>query len=118
MRTAALIAVLLASVLGAAESARSRAQAPKLDVTAVNPLRVTGTGFRARERVRVVVAISSSTLKRETIVRADGRFAVVFRDARPVDRCSTFRVFARGDRGSRASLSSRGFAECPEPDYP
>ena len=74
------------------------------------PLRLKGSGFRSRERVRVTVTPStgSPVVRR---VRANGRGA--FRIAvAGLDQCGGIEARATGTRGSRASfqLASGGIA--------
>ena len=75
----------------AAQSAR-----PKLTIASMNPLRVAGSGFKARERVVLSVG------RRRKAVTADarGRFTAGFGRA----MCSGGTILAVGSRGSRAAV--------------
>ena len=67
-----------------------------------DPLTVRAAGFKARERVKLVVSSPFDVATR--VVRADarGRFRVTFRIS--FDRCDAFIVRATGQRGTRARL--------------
>jgi hypothetical protein len=117
--TAALVAVAglalacgdgSASPAGAGSAASRPAHRAVLAPDGLSPLRVRGTGFRPRERVRVTVTPSAaSPIVRR--VRANGRGRFVLAVA-GVDPCGGVEGAAKGSRGSRASfqLSSGGLA--------
>jgi hypothetical protein len=91
--------------------ARPAHPSPSLRLIATAPLRIHGSGFRARERVRLRLRMSGAppTTRR---VRAGrhGSFTTVFTSA--VDRCSAFSVIAVGRSGRRARLY-RPAPKCP-----
>jgi hypothetical protein len=69
-----------------------------LEITKIEPLAVTGRGFKVSERVRVSADSSRKTLRAST----RGRFVVRFVD---VDPCNGLVVMAVGNKGSRASIA-------------
>jgi hypothetical protein len=74
------------------------------------PLRLRGTGFRPRERVRVTVTPSAGApIVRRVRANGHGRFGVTFAGISP---CAGVEARATGTRGSRASfqLSSSALA--------
>jgi hypothetical protein len=88
-------AALLVFATGAAPAATSTAASPALRVTSEQPLSARGTGFDARERIRVTVRAGQRTWARETRAGARGGFTVVFRVK--IDFCSTpVRIVAVG----------------------
>ena len=103
MKVVALVGVLL--LTGA--SAR-----PALRPLDLNPLTLAGSGFRANERVTLLVA--ARTLVKSTKVRSNalGRFRIVFRVK--VGRCDAAVVQAIGARGSRATYQ-HDVLECAQP---
>jgi hypothetical protein len=94
-----LLALLVALALPTGAPAAHRT--PALRLTSVAPLTVHGTGFAARERVRVRV-LAPRPLTRRVRATRNGTFHVRF--AELVDRCSAFDIRARGGDGSRARL--------------
>jgi hypothetical protein len=81
------------------ETAASRA---RLVPSGSNPFRVRGTGFRARERVRVTVTPTGGTgITRRVRASARGAFTLAFGR---VDSCGGMHGVAIGSRGSRASF--------------
>jgi hypothetical protein len=105
-----LAVVALALVAGAAPAAQGRPH-PALRLVTVSPLRVHGSGFGTRERVRVRVVGASGATRRVRAGRAGG-FSVTFARI-AVDPCSSFTVTAVGRSGRRATLRRRALAECP-----
>src|SRR6476619_2242163 len=117
--TAALVAVAglaLACGDGSASPAGSGAGASRPAHRAVltpdgfAPLRLRGTGFRPRERVRVTVTPSAAApIVRRVRANGRGRFAIAVGGVEP---CGGVEAAAKGSRGSRASfqLSSGGLA--------
>jgi hypothetical protein len=78
----------------AAPSAQSAR--PKLAITSMNPLRVAGSGFKARERV----VLSVGRRRRAVPTDARGRFTAGFGRA----MCSGGTILAVGSKGSRAAV--------------
>jgi hypothetical protein len=101
-----LVAVLLASLAAtvAAGAAARTSAAAHLRLVHVRPLVIDGTGFRARERVRVVLRQSTAEMStRETRATTAGSFSVTFTGV-TLGRCGNFSVIAAGSAGSRATL--------------
>jgi hypothetical protein len=97
----ALAAIALAAVL-AATTAVAGGGSPSLRLVRAAPLTVHGTGFGARERVRVTFHGRSVAVRR-TAAGAGGGFTVSYGDVL-VSRCDGFRVVATGARGNSAVL--------------
>ena len=94
----ALVAVGLgATAAGGAGEAASR---PSLEVQSTDPFRVRGEDFRPHEAVRVTATLDGETTVVSRRAGPRGRFWAKF----PADTC-TATVTARGERGSRASVS-------------
>jgi hypothetical protein len=92
-----LTAVLAAAVAAPGGLARSH---PTINVTRVIPITVTGTGFKAAERVKVVVR--SPAVHRKTVTASRrGRFTAMFRSA--AGKCASIHALATGNKGSRAT---------------
>jgi hypothetical protein len=105
-----VVALLACAGTAAQVSARPR---PALRLVTLSPLRVHGSGFGARERVRVRLR-SLGTLVATRRVRATrrGGFTVGFAGA-GIDRCSGFSITAVGRSGRRATVRWRIAAKCP-----
>jgi hypothetical protein len=88
--------VLAAVVVSPGGVARTH---PIVNVTRVIPITVQGSGFKAGERVKVVVRISVVLRKTVTATRR-GRFTVTFSRG---SRCVAIHVVATGNKGSRAT---------------
>jgi hypothetical protein len=72
---------------------------PTIDVTRVIPITVRGSGFKAVERVKLVVR--SLGVYRKTVTATHrGLFTAIFRRG---SKCASIRVLATGNRGSRAT---------------
>jgi hypothetical protein len=94
--------VAAAAVLGVV-AAGARAQAsPAVAITSMRPVTVAGRGFVPGERVRVVV-YAKQTQVRTAVASKRGRFLVRFPMA--VGQCTSIRVAAKGNHGSRASYA-------------
>jgi len=66
------------------------------------PVTVSGTGFRANERVSVTV--SAKTIHKKVVVASRlGAFRVTFRGMK-IGYCQFYSAQAKGNRGSTASL--------------
>jgi hypothetical protein len=107
----ALVAVLLAPALLVAERAPTAAPAgtsarASLTITNLEPLSVTGRGFKADERVTVRFELR----RRATTATGAGRFVVRF--ANP--GCSGGTIVAVGSKGSRA-VANYSQLLCVEP---
>jgi hypothetical protein len=93
VKVLALVCVLLVS---------GGATRPALRPLDLDPLTLRGTGFRANERVTLLVAVPAVVKSSRVRANARGRFRVVFRFA--VGRCDPAVVQAIGARGSRATF--------------
>jgi hypothetical protein len=85
---------------------------PTLALTDLQPLVVTGKGFRAGERVRLIVS-ANRVVERTVRASASGQFRVAFRLW--IGRCDAVVVQAFGGRGSRAHVDVTQTACAPEP---
>lgn len=103
MKLLALVGVALLSG-GAAK--------PSLRPVDLDPLTLSATGFRANERVKLLVSAPAFVTSRNVRAGERGRFRVVFRIA--VGRCDSVVVQAIGARGSRATFQ-RDAPNCIEP---
>lgn len=94
-----------------AGAASATAAAPALRITSERPLSVRGTGFDAREPVRVTVRAGQRTWARDTRAGARGGFTVVFRVR--IDFCSELvRIVAVG-RSSGTVRARIPIRSCP-----
>ena len=99
MRRLFLLAAILAAVAAAPSGGLARTH-PTIDVTRLIPLTVTGSGFKAGERVRVVVR--SPVVHRKTVTAGRrGRFTAIFRSS--AGKCASIHAIATGNKGSRAT---------------
>ena len=99
---AIVMAVLATAGLAAHVSARSR---PALRFVTLSPVSVHGSGFGARERVRVRLrAHDTFTAIRHVRATRRGGFTVTFARVL-IDRCSAFSVTAVGRSGRTATLA-------------
>ncbi|MGN6429887.1 MAG: hypothetical protein ACTHNB_04025 [Gaiellaceae bacterium] len=98
MRRLFLLTAILAAVVAAPGGlASTRAT---IHVTKVVPITVTGAGFKAGERVKIVVR--TPTIYRKTVTASRrGRFTAIF--GRATGKCLSMRVLATGSKGSRAT---------------
>jgi hypothetical protein len=81
-------------------------------VSASDPVIVTGTGFRAKERVHVTLkaAMPEATWRRSVVTTRTGSFRAVI-DATPSGRCG-LNLRATGSRGSVATLKRPPLPAC------
>jgi hypothetical protein len=70
-----------------------------------NPLRVTGTGFKPGEHVRVTV-LGGRKQTKNVVASSRGTFSVKFQGR---SDCASLTVYALGDRGSRTSFNLSSF---------
>lgn len=110
MRFLPVLALSTALLLPAAAYGRGA----HLTIASRSPLTITGVGFAAGERVRVVVAHDGSTT-RWAVTNRIGTFTV--RLPIRMSSCDTFAIRALGSRGDGATLLVRSF-ECPPPATP
>lgn len=85
---------------------------PRLVLADLQPLVVTGTGFRAGERVRLIVS-ANRVVERTVRAGATGRLRTTFGFG--IGRCDPVVVQAFGARGSRAHVDVTQTACAPEP---
>jgi hypothetical protein len=98
----AAVAVTLAAT--GAGGAAARSTGAQLRLVHLRPLVVDGSGFRAGERVRVVLRESNgATWARASRATTAGSFSVTFAGV-TLGRCGGFNVVAVGGAGSRATL--------------
>jgi hypothetical protein len=102
---------LVASLLIAVPAAGATAPKAKLRMLSATPVRVSGIGFHARERVGVTLVTNVVWHKVLRATKA-GRFVLSFPNA-TLDRCSGYSVLARGAAGARASLRVMPLACAP-----
>jgi hypothetical protein len=110
---ALLTALALAGGPGSAPAAGGQgAQAAKrrahlVPIATGDPFRVRGSGFRARERVRVTVTpTGQSAVTRRIRATGRGTFVLAFAG---IDACGGIEGVAAGTRGSRASFQFSSF---------
>jgi hypothetical protein len=96
------------------EAGGNTASHPRLALDGMRPLTVRGSGFRAHERVRLVLHRPAGARHRRATAGAGGTFSTAFRGV-TADRCSGFWVSASGSAGSRAKLVRRALPQCPPP---
>ena len=104
-----VVSILAIAVAGAAAAPTKR---PTLVLTDLQPLVVTGKGFRAGERVRLIVS-ANRVVERTVRAGARGGFRAAFRLS--IGRCDAVVVQAFGGRGSRAHVDMTQTACAPEP---
>ena len=103
--------VIVALAAGATSSSQAGAPQPKLRVFADTPIRVTGVGFHARERLKLTFTADGVWRKALRATRA-GKFTAIF-PAATLDRCVGYSVIARGATGARATLKVMPVACAP-----
>ena len=106
----ALLAILAAGALAllTASGAGARPNA-RLAVVKANPITVSGHGFRASTRVRVIL-MASGTMSRRPLTNRYGAFTVSF--PATLDRCSGWRVTATQPGRAPVILRSPPKPEC------
>jgi hypothetical protein len=107
--TAVLGALLTLGGVAGGASATTHARLRLMDA---DPITFRGTGFKAHERVRVVVMAGTRATKRTT-ASLRGVFVVRFSGLDP-NACSAFGATAVGNKGSQASFK-RSPGMCPLP---
>jgi hypothetical protein len=99
-------ALLVIAALMAAPAADSRPRAVLVPMSTA-PLKVKGTHFASRERVRVRVGLGERTLSRSVRAGRSGSFVINFPG---VEACNGVTGVATGSRGSHASFQFSSFA--------
>jgi hypothetical protein len=109
----ALVVVLAALLPGLAPGAGLH---PRLSLAGESPLMVTGSNFKAHERVVVTLTVRTSRFVRTVNATGAGAFVARWKGSlTPVKiGCLFAHVHAVGDRGSVASYKSAGL-ECAKP---
>ena len=108
-RSIALIAVLAALLPVSAGAAAGQARLRLIDS---DPVAFQGTGFKAHERVRLVVYAGTRAV-RWTTAGVRGGFVISLPRMSP-SACAGFGATAFGNKGSRASFK-RAPGQCPVP---
>lgn len=85
---------------------------PALRPVDLDPLTLSATGFRANERVKLLLSAPPVSSSRTVRAGIRGRFRVVYRLT--LGRCDSVVVQAIGARGSRATFR-RDVPDCVEP---
>src|SRR3954466_7156652 len=102
--------LLAAAVVCLILAAPATAAPPRLTIVRAFPLTLRGTGFVARERVRVTVRTATRTVVRSTRANADGGFTL---PSAGVRLGGSGARGATGAHGDRASVTRRlGVASC------
>ncbi len=102
----------LLALIGIALVSGGAAAKPALRPVDLDPLTLSATGFRANERVKLLLSAPPVSSTRTVRAGVRGRFRVVFRVG--LGRCDSVVVQAIGARGSRASFH-RDAPDCSSP---
>ena len=109
---AASLALLVPAGAAGAQPLRAAAD-PTLSPRSLSPLKLKGSGFERRERVRVTVTAGGGKERVKRLrARRTGSFVVTFQG---VSLCDGIEAVAVGRRGSRASFQIASFG-CPNPE--
>jgi hypothetical protein len=106
----AVVAAALALVLAGLGAGSASSRHASLRLVRVAPLQVRGTGFQARERVRVVANLARLSVVKRVQASPRGSFAVAF--SLTPSHCSGLRVMAVGNAGTRATLKRPPLPAC------
>ena len=101
-----------ACAVAAALAAVATAPGAALKLGGTHPVSVQGTGFHARERVRLVLHEDGEAHRRRARAGASGAFSATFKGT-AIDRCEPFSITATGRAGSRARVGRRAPVGCP-----
>jgi hypothetical protein len=83
------LAVLLAlAAVVAAPLATATSLAPTVRIVSVAPLKVSGSHFKAHERLKVKALVKGTMLTRATRASAAGAFTVILTDAQSLNACA------------------------------
>lgn len=100
MRLVLLTTIVLA---GSAVSAGAAQQAAQIRLTGASPVRISGWGFAAHDRVTVRFGQSGHPAVAKTVLATStGRFVVQFAHS-SVEQCGTWSISATGTSGRRAT---------------
>ena len=100
MRYLLLVAAGIAAAYAAA--AFAAANSAHLLIAKMSPVVVSGTGFKARERVSLTVT-SKATRTKRVVAGPRGGFKITFRGL-SIAHCVAYSVTAKGNHGSTATL--------------
>jgi hypothetical protein len=109
--------LILAATAALTASAPASSQTTRATLRLVDdaPVTLRGTGFHAREHVRLVVFAGKRAVK--TFSAGDGGGFVVRMPGMSASECKGFSAVATGDDGSRATFK-RAPGMCPNPIQP
>jgi hypothetical protein len=110
LATGAVVAAAVALALAGLAAGSSSARHASLRLVTSSPLQVGGSGFRARERVRVVATAAQVSVVKRVRASRRGAFAVTF--AFSAGHCTGLKVVAVGSAGSRATLERPPLPAC------
>jgi hypothetical protein len=103
--------VICVAIVVAALAAPAAAQAARLSLAGTHPLAVRGTGFHAREHVKLTIRQANGRRRvRRVAATRGGTFKVTFPGASPP--CGTWTASATGTLGSRAIMAGMKFPDC------
>jgi hypothetical protein len=105
-----VVAAALAFVVAGLAAASRPVRQPALSLVKPVPLQVRGTGFHARERVRVVAVVARTSVTKWVRASSHGSFAMALK--LEAGHCSGLRVIAVGNAGSRATLMRPPLPAC------
>ena len=98
-------------IAAVALAAVAAAHSPHLEMTALRPPAVRGTGFHHRERVRLRFISAGEITRLRVRASRHGRIHGTFTDV-TYDRCNGFVITAVGATGDRASVLRHPLPEC------
>lgn len=111
MKIATLITICVVAAIGSTAGSAAKPP-PRLVTVSTAPLALKGTGFKARESVRLVVTAGMAKARRILRASATGGFNASFPTV-SVDRCTGGTVRAIGSQGSSAVTKLGPLAQCP-----
>jgi hypothetical protein len=101
MRRIAKTALIAGAVVLVGAGAALAATQPRVRIAANAPLKLSGSGFVAGEKVTVVVEYRRDEYRDKARASAEGTFTATFEDVR-ISRCGhEIEITATGSRGSR-----------------
>jgi hypothetical protein len=106
----AVVAAALAFVVVGLAAGSTPARHSALSLVKPVPLQGRGTGFHARERVRVVAIAAPASATKRMRASSRGSFTAAFKFG--ASHCSGLRVIAVGNAGSRATLKRLPLPAC------
>ena len=113
MKIATVLTIFVIAAAAVAVGSATTPPKPRLVVATTTPLALTGSGFKSRESVRLVVTAGGVTARRVLRATPAGRFTATFADI-GVDRCNGgMTARAIGLRGSSAVAKVGAMPQCP-----